>query len=250
MSAPQNNELRIRVIEARELKAADMGGTSDPYVECRIISMKPIKDKAVKTKTILKTIAPRWDEIIGPLHPADVKDDQLEVKVYDHNALSTNELIGIVSISIAIVARSPGGHVDDWWDLHHPSNKAQKGKGSVHIVLDLLIDGRPPVPQTQQQQQQQQQPFVQQQQPQQPAYYSAPSAFPPPVAPPPYFQQPPPGYVPAPAAVPAVGFVQQQQQQFGDSRPPCRYGAACYRKNPEHFREFSHPPGHPGSSGF
>ena len=24
--------------------------------------------------------------------------------------------------------------------------------------------------------------------------------------------------------------------------PPCPYGAACYRKNPQHFREFSHPP--------
>eukprot|EP00045_Choanoeca_perplexa_P010574 m.107916 g.107916 ORF g.107916 m.107916 type:complete len:283 (+) comp15324_c0_seq2:3480-4328(+) len=26
---------------------------------------------------------------------------------------------------------------------------------------------------------------------------------------------------------------------------PCRYGLACYRKNPVHFQEFSHPVGHP-----
>jgi hypothetical protein len=26
--------------------------------------------------------------------------------------------------------------------------------------------------------------------------------------------------------------------------PPCRYGPSCYRKNPDHFREFSHPQGH------
>jgi bifunctional polynucleotide phosphatase/kinase len=25
------------------------------------------------------------------------------------------------------------------------------------------------------------------------------------------------------------------------SLPPCRYGAKCYRKNPQHFKEFSHP---------
>ena len=24
-------------------------------------------------------------------------------------------------------------------------------------------------------------------------------------------------------------------------RPPCPYGAVCYRKNPAHFKEFSHP---------
>jgi len=26
-----------------------------------------------------------------------------------------------------------------------------------------------------------------------------------------------------------------------DQRPMCRYGAGCYRKNPEHFKEFRHP---------
>ena len=25
------------------------------------------------------------------------------------------------------------------------------------------------------------------------------------------------------------------------SKPPCKYGASCYRKNPEHLHEFSHP---------
>jgi hypothetical protein len=27
----------------------------------------------------------------------------------------------------------------------------------------------------------------------------------------------------------------------GDSRPVCRYGKACYRKNPDHFKQFKHP---------
>ena len=25
------------------------------------------------------------------------------------------------------------------------------------------------------------------------------------------------------------------------SKPPCKYGSDCYRKNPEHFEKFSHP---------
>lgn len=30
-------------------------------------------------------------------------------------------------------------------------------------------------------------------------------------------------------------------QTVKDNRPLCRYGANCYRKNPDHFREFRHP---------
>ena len=38
----------------------------------------------------------------------------------------------------------------------------------------------------------------------------------------------------APAAPPVI---------ITDSRPSCMYGAACYRKSRDHFRQFSHPPG-------
>ena len=34
--------------------------------------------------------------------------------------------------------------------------------------------------------------------------------------------------------------VHYRAQQFG-GLPPCKYGASCYRKNPDHFKEFSHP---------
>ena len=27
----------------------------------------------------------------------------------------------------------------------------------------------------------------------------------------------------------------------GSSKPTCRYGASCYRTNPEHFIDFAHP---------
>lgn len=25
------------------------------------------------------------------------------------------------------------------------------------------------------------------------------------------------------------------------SKPVCKYGASCYRKNPDHFKQYSHP---------
>lgn len=30
-----------------------------------------------------------------------------------------------------------------------------------------------------------------------------------------------------------------------DDRPGCMYGASCYRKNPDHFKQFKHPSDHP-----
>ena len=32
-----------------------------------------------------------------------------------------------------------------------------------------------------------------------------------------------------------------QRSRSPYSKPPCKYGASCYRKNPEHLREYSHP---------
>ena len=33
------------------------------------------------------------------------------------------------------------------------------------------------------------------------------------------------------------------------AKPPCKYGSACYRKNPNHFHEYSHPHGAGGAHG-
>jgi C2 domain len=54
----QRAKLIVKVIEARGVKAADWGGTSDPYTELRI------KDTTAtwKTKTIKKTLNPFWNE--------------------------------------------------------------------------------------------------------------------------------------------------------------------------------------------
>lgn len=35
--------------------------------------------------------------------------------------------------------------------------------------------------------------------------------------------------------------VQQRQSAGADPRPVCKFGSSCYRKNPEHLREFAHP---------
>eukprot|EP01116_Phalansterium_solitarium_P023608 TRINITY_DN836_c0_g2_i2.p1 TRINITY_DN836_c0_g2~~TRINITY_DN836_c0_g2_i2.p1 ORF type:complete len:440 (-),score=152.75 TRINITY_DN836_c0_g2_i2:1070-2389(-) len=38
------------------------------------------------------------------------------------------------------------------------------------------------------------------------------------------------------------------QDDVDSSLPMCAYGASCYRKNPDHFKTFRHPSGHPGNA--
>jgi len=33
----------------------------------------------------------------------------------------------------------------------------------------------------------------------------------------------------------------KKKSKIEENKPLCQYGAKCYRKNPQHFREYSHP---------
>lgn len=44
------------------------------------------------------------------------------------------------------------------------------------------------------------------------------------------------------AARPRSGALTSSGQSLGgDARPPCKFGVTCYRKNPQHLRDFAHP---------
>ena len=55
----QKQELTIGVLQAQELPAMDMGGTSDPYVKVYIM---PDKKKKFETKVHRKTLNPVFNE--------------------------------------------------------------------------------------------------------------------------------------------------------------------------------------------
>ena len=52
-------ELTVGVLQANDLQAMDMGGTSDPYVKCYIM---PDKKKKFETKVHRKTLNPVFNE--------------------------------------------------------------------------------------------------------------------------------------------------------------------------------------------
>lgn len=54
-----SNSLAVTVIQAEELPALDMGGTSDPYVKVYLL---PDKKKKFETKVHRKTLNPEFNE--------------------------------------------------------------------------------------------------------------------------------------------------------------------------------------------
>ena len=57
---PPKRELKVVAVEAHGLVAADRGGTSDPFAVIQVAGVKPRK-----TKTVKKTLSPKWNETLS-----------------------------------------------------------------------------------------------------------------------------------------------------------------------------------------
>ncbi|CDR40167.1 CYFA0S04e05028g1_1 [Cyberlindnera fabianii] len=98
--------LTIKAREAKDLRAADrvMGNTVDPYLTFNFHG-KPV---AAKTKTILDTLEPKWNETVHVLVGSFA--DPLEVTVYDYNPDRKDKNIGRVQIEMEEIAEKRVGN--------------------------------------------------------------------------------------------------------------------------------------------
>ncbi|OHT00693.1 hypothetical protein TRFO_32557 [Tritrichomonas foetus] len=83
--------LHVKVCEAHDLIAADIGGKSDPYCKLKLKSFGK-KDKALKTKTIKETLDPVWNQEFD-LTSKSPADDVLLISVYDKDKLGKDDKI-------------------------------------------------------------------------------------------------------------------------------------------------------------
>ncbi|ESO96571.1 extended synaptotagmin-like protein 2-like protein variant [Lottia gigantea] len=126
--------LRINIIEAKELKKADIGitgkGKSDPYVICSVGAQK------FQTKVIDNTVEPVWNEDYEAI--VDVADGQLlTLDVNDRDPGNDDDHLGGLSVDIS-QAKSQG-IVDEWLPLEDVK------KGMVHIKLTWLYLANDPL---------------------------------------------------------------------------------------------------------
>ncbi|CAA7053103.1 unnamed protein product [Microthlaspi erraticum] len=110
--SPEYNEadsgkglIELVLVEARDLVAADLRGTSDPYVRVQY------GEKKQRTKVIYKTLEPKWNQTM------EFPDDgsSLELHVKDHNTLLASSSIG--NCVVEYQRLKPNETADKWIPL-------------------------------------------------------------------------------------------------------------------------------------
>ncbi|XP_068132728.1 synaptotagmin-1 isoform X2 [Hyperolius riggenbachi] len=127
----QNNQLMVGIIQAAELPALDMGGTSDPYVKLFLL---PDKKKKFETKVHRKTLNPVFNEQFTFKVPyAELGGKTLVMTVYDFDRFSKHDIIGEVKIPMSSV---DFGHVtEEWRDLLSAEKEEQEKLGDICFSL-------------------------------------------------------------------------------------------------------------------
>ncbi|KAG9287576.1 hypothetical protein G9A89_019637 [Geosiphon pyriformis] len=120
-------ELRVCVVEARELTDKDIVGKSDPYVELWI-------DEKYKQRTTTKdnTLNPIWNETFHfniPNHKKHI----LHIRVLDSDVATSDDTIGTAKVDLQDVFQR--GQVDRWVKL--PGMFGLSSHGEVHLAMNF-----------------------------------------------------------------------------------------------------------------
>ncbi|XP_021933471.1 synaptotagmin 1-like isoform X2 [Zootermopsis nevadensis] len=108
------NSLSVTVIQAEDLPALDMGGTSDPYVKVYLL---PDKKKKFETKVHRKTLNPVFNETFTfkNVPYADAMNKTLVFAIFDFDRFSKHDQIGEVKLPLCQVDLAQT--IEDWREL-------------------------------------------------------------------------------------------------------------------------------------
>nr|XP_005994494.1 PREDICTED: synaptotagmin-5 [Latimeria chalumnae] len=127
----QNGQLIVGLIQAADLPALDIGGTSDPYVKVYLL---PDKKKKFETKVHRKTLNPSFNESFTFKIPyAELGGKTLVMAVYDFDRFSKHDAIGEIQIPMNTVDLA---HViEEWRDLQSAEKEEQEKLGDICFSL-------------------------------------------------------------------------------------------------------------------
>ena len=129
-TGPPQNLLEVKVIEAKDVIAADRGGTSDPYA---VADFRGIRKQ---TRVIKKTLTPHWNETfqfeIGK--PAGV----MVIDVFDHDVslFGKHDFLGQVEVNLSNLAVE--AVFQEWLELQPREGKMEIVSGSIHLYICIM----------------------------------------------------------------------------------------------------------------
>ncbi|KAE8623213.1 hypothetical protein XENTR_v10005541 [Xenopus tropicalis] len=123
--------MQVGIIQATELPALDMGGTSDPYVK---VFFLPDKKKKHETKVHRKTLNPIFNETFTFKIPyQELGGKTLCMSIYDFDRFSKHDIIGEVKVPMNTV--DLGQPIEEWRDLQSAEKEEPEKLGDICISL-------------------------------------------------------------------------------------------------------------------
>uniref|UniRef100_A0A3B4TUK1 Synaptotagmin Va n=1 Tax=Seriola dumerili TaxID=41447 RepID=A0A3B4TUK1_SERDU len=128
---PPPFQLIVGILQAQDLPAMDMGGTSDPYVK---VYMLPDKKKKFETKVQRKNLSPVFNETFTFKIPySELGGQTLVLQVFDFDRFGKHDVIG--EIKIAMNSIDLGQPIQEWKDLVGGEKEEQEKLGDICISL-------------------------------------------------------------------------------------------------------------------
>ncbi|KAM6961075.1 synaptotagmin-1-like [Aplochiton taeniatus] len=125
------NTLVVGILQASELPAMDVGGSSDPYVKLYLL---PDKKKKFETKVHRKTLDPTFNEtFIFKVPYSELGGRTLVMTVYDFDRFSKHDAIGAVRVPMSTMDFS---HMtEEWRELQKAEKEESERLGDICLSL-------------------------------------------------------------------------------------------------------------------
>uniref|UniRef100_A0ACD5Y7V7 Uncharacterized protein n=1 Tax=Avena sativa TaxID=4498 RepID=A0ACD5Y7V7_AVESA len=127
--------LTVRVIAARNLRAMDFNGFSDPYVKLQVGKQR------FKTKVVKMNLNPEWDQEFS-FAVADVRE-VLKLDVYDEDLIGIDDFLGQVKVPLEDLLAAENLSLGQRWYQLLPKTKSDKAVdcGEICVVISLETAG-------------------------------------------------------------------------------------------------------------
>lgn len=131
--------LRVKVIAGIGLAKKDLLGASDPYVKLTLYDPENGIVTSVQTKTVKKSLNPKWnEEILLRVYP---KKHRLLFEVFDENRLTRDDFLGQVDIPLyQLPTENPRLERPYTFKdfILHPRSHKSKVKGNLRLKMSYL----------------------------------------------------------------------------------------------------------------
>mmetsp|Transcript_43238 Transcript_43238/g.102868 ORF Transcript_43238/g.102868 Transcript_43238/m.102868 type:complete len:309 (+) Transcript_43238:133-1059(+) len=129
----------VAITKAKGLPKMDLTGLCDPYATVMVASLNH-EGKIQKTEYIRRNLNPVWNKTYS--FPVRRLAQVVTVKVYDHDDLGTDDLIGSYQIK---VADFQGNDLDDWFELKDEKDEVIIGEDGTNSRVHLNLKYTPHV---------------------------------------------------------------------------------------------------------